>query len=152
MIDIQVDITVDQHHNPLSPETPPVQVTESDTNRVYTYTSPGLGQPEQSSSASCLDSNIESEVKKELKSLLKNPQYFDQLLELTASLARTSKEGLQVMETDGLVKLLYEGIQDDCLKSYGAQISIKNLYIYFDKKDFHRIAEDSLRCEENVIP
>jgi hypothetical protein len=158
MIDIQVDIEVphDQQqyldYNPFSPESSPVQATEPDTNTInyayYTCDSPYLEQPEQYPSASCLDSNTESNVKKELKSLLK--KYLDELLELTASLSRTSKEGLQVMDMDGLVKLLYEGIRDDCLKSYRVQISVKNLYIYFNKKGFERIAMESLTCEESI--
>ena len=92
-------------------------------------------------------SNAE-DVKNELKQLLKYEQHFDQLLELTAFLTKCSREGLLMMDIEGLVEHVFDAVNKDCMMTFGVEINIKNLSVYFYKKKCKAVALQFLTCDE----
>ena len=98
-------------------------------------------------------SQLAEDVKNELKQLLKktDSELFGQLIRLTTSLSECSEEGLLMMDTEGLVEHVLEAVNKDCKMTFGVEINIKNLYIYFYKKKYKELAVQPLICDE-VMP
>ena len=98
-------------------------------------------------------SQLAEDVKNELKQLLKktDSELFGQLIRLTTSLSECSEEGLLMMDTEGLVEHVLEAVNKDCKMTFGVEINIKNLYVYFYKKKYKELAVQPLLCDE-VMP
>jgi hypothetical protein len=88
-----------------------------------------------------------------LKQLLKktDSELFGQLIKLTTSLTGCSEEGLRRMDIEGLVEHVLEAVNKDCMMTFGVEINIKNLYVYFYKKNYKELAVRPLMCDE-VMP
>ena len=53
-----------------------------------------------------------------------------------------------MMDTEGLVEHVLEAVNRDCMTTFGVGINIKNLYVYFYKKNYRAVALQSLTCDE----
>ena len=93
-------------------------------------------------------SRYDQEVMKELEKILSS--HNDDVIELMVSLTHESRELLLSMSTQRVVwqMRVFEVIKADCSNRYGAKLSIKNLYIYFNEKGYREIALESLKCTE----
>ena len=108
--------------------------------------------PDSTSPAACaveIAPSGEQELQTELTVVVQ--KYREDMVELMSSLSGTDRSTLVMLDDEGFVNNLLEEIKSDCVQTFNKHMKCgKHLYTYFCQKGYSRIAEEWLRCMEDM--